>query len=163
MFYLNGIRGGIILVNYFSRIYHIANTLKAKKMPLIPRFLIKLNRILFSCDIPLNAEVDKMVTFAHNGLGTVIHQWTKIGKGTKIQQHVTIGGNMGEKREIDGVMRTAPVIGENVLIGAGAKILGPIKIGNNVLIGAGAVVMIDVPDNGVVVGVPAKIIKIRGE
>ncbi|MBD1221301.1 serine O-acetyltransferase [Virgibacillus halodenitrificans] len=147
------------MAGYFNKIYHTANNLNRRKVPILPRLLIKLNRILFSCDVPLNPDIDKTVTFGHNGLGVVTHQKVKIGKGTKILPQVTIGGNMGKRKEIDGEMRTAPVIGDNVLIGAGAKILGPVKIGDNSLIGAGSVVMIDVPNNGVAAGVPAKIVK----
>lgn len=149
------------MADLFGKFYTTANSLRAKKIPALPRAIIWMNRILFSCDVPLNSEIDKSVRFSHNALGTVMHQRAKIGKGTKIQQQVTIGGNMGKKKEIDGVLRSAPVIGENVLIGAGAKILGPVKIGDNAKIGAGAVVMIDVPENGIAVGIPAKVIKIE--
>lgn len=114
--------------------------------------------MVYACDVPLKANIHKTVVFSHNGLGVVIHENAKIGKNTKILQHVTIGGNMGKRKVVDGREITAPIIGDNVIIGAGAQILGPVKIGNNTKIGAGAVVMIDVPDNFVAVGVPAKLI-----
>lgn len=140
-----------------NRAYNLAKTLHRNKIPVLPRLIVNINRILFSCDIPLKSEIHSTVIFAHNGLGVVIHEKAKIGKNTKILQNVAIGGNLGKERLIDGVKTTAPVIGENVLIGAGAKVLGPVKVGNNAKIGAGAVVMIDVPDNAIAVGIPAKI------
>ncbi|WP_412093985.1 serine O-acetyltransferase [Exiguobacterium aestuarii] len=117
-----------------------------------------INRVLFSCDIPFKADVDKSVYFSHNGLGTVLNENCKVGKNTTILQHVTIGGNMGKKRMIDDVLRSAPIIGENVICGVGAKILGPVKIGDNSKIGAGSVVLSDIPDNSIAVGIPARVI-----
>jgi serine O-acetyltransferase len=146
--------------NIVGKIFNLSRSLHLKKIPLIPKFLWTINRILFSCDLPFKADVDETVYFVHNGLGVVIHDNCKIGKGTQVLQHVTIGGNVNKQKEIDGLLTNAPVIGTNVLCGVGAKILGPVKIGNNARIGAGSVVLSDVPDNSVVVGVPAKIIRI---
>lgn len=84
----------------------------------------------------------------HNGLGVVIHQNTIIGNNVKVLQNVTIGGRNGSG---------LPIIGDNVVIGAGAVLLGDIKIGNNVRIGANAVVLCDVPEDAIAVGVPAVI------
>ena len=81
----------------------------------------------------------------------VIHARAVIGKNCVIGQCVTIGGRSKHY--------AVPIIGDNVYIGAGAKILGPVKIGANSVIGAGAVVLNDVPENSIVVGVPAKVIK----
>lgn len=109
-------------------------------------------RLCFSAEIPSWSKIGKGTTFAHNGLGVVIHPRAVIGKNCKILQHVTIGGRQGH----GGLL---PVIGDNVLIGVGALILGGCKMGNNATIGAGAIVLKDVPDNAVVVGNPARIIK----
>ncbi|WP_241901711.1 serine O-acetyltransferase [Vibrio cyclitrophicus] len=84
-------------------------------------------------------------------MGVVIHDRVKMGSGCHIDQGVTIGGT-SKKTNV-------PIIGNNVYIGAGAKVLGPITIGNEVVIGANSVVVSDIPDNCLVVGVPAKIIK----
>lgn len=84
-----------------------------------------------------------------------IHPKCTIGKNVSIFQGVTIGGNI-YKRKNDQV---SPYIGDNVFIGAGAKILGPVTIGNNCMIGANAVVVNDIPDNSVAVGIPAKVVK----
>jgi len=85
----------------------------------------------------------------------VIHPKSRLGKNVTILQGVTIGGNIGKKRH----GRLSPEIEDNVLIGAGAKVLGPIVIGENSMIGANAVVTKDVPKNSVVIGIPAKVIK----
>ncbi|MBT2694466.1 serine O-acetyltransferase [Bacillus sp. ISL-55] len=104
--------------------------------------------ILFSCYIPYTVELGKGVNIAH-AIGIVIHQKSKVGANTVIYQNVTLGGRNG---------KAAPIIGENCTIGAGACILGDIRIGNNVNVGANAVVLKDVPDNCTVVGVPARVI-----
>ncbi|WP_133965213.1 serine O-acetyltransferase [Eubacterium limosum] len=134
-----------------KRIFNYARTKYIKKSrTLLPRILVKLNRIVFACDIPYTADIDESVYFYHNALGVVIHAKAKIGKNSCLYQNVTIGGR-GEAG--------APQIGNNVMMYANSCILGNIKIGNNVIIGAGAIVIQDIPDNCVVVGNPAKIIK----
>ena len=106
-------------------------------------------KIMANAEIPSNCVIDKSVTFVHSANGVILGG-CKIGKNTEIYHQVTIG-------VINGCNK-GPEIGNNVFIGAGAKVLGPIKIGNNVKIGAGAVVINDVPDNCTAVGVPAKIV-----
>lgn len=145
----------------FGKIYSLSRSLYLKKIPYLPRILRAMNRIVYACDIPFKANIHETVIFAHSGLGVVVNDNAEIGQNTKILQHVTIGGNMGKQKEVDGRVTSAPVIGESVIIGAGAQILGPVKIGNNAKIGAGAVVMIDVPDNGIAVGIPAKVINAK--
>jgi serine O-acetyltransferase len=130
--------------------YNIARWMYLKKIPFLPRVFNRLTRLLYACEIPYTAKIEKNVTLAHKGLGVVIGHDTIIGENTKILQHVTIGGRNG--------IRANPVIGKNVLIGAGATILGNIKIGDNAQIGAGAVVLKDVVENSTVVGIPAKVI-----
>lgn len=111
-------------------------------------------RVIFACDIPYKTQIGENVLFPHHALGIVIHPSAIIGDNCILEQNVTIGGRSG--------ISTLPIIGNNVMIGAGATVIGPIVIGNNVQIGAGAVVVKDVPDNCVVIGVPAKIIKKGG-
>lgn len=110
---------------------------------------MRLNRIMFACEIPPSTQIGRNVVFAHNGLGCVVNEEAVIGDETKILQNVTIGG-----RGSHGV----PKIGKNVRIGCGAAIIGGLKIGNNVRIGANAVVLKDIPDDAIAVGIPAKII-----
>ena len=112
--------------------------------------LFKLNEIL-GCAIRPGCDIGPGLYIGHTGI-IRIHPEVKAGKNLSIGQQVTIGTKgLGVKG--------APVLGDNVYIGVGAKVLGPIKIGNNVRIGANAVVITDVPDDCTAVGVPAKIIK----
>lgn len=101
--------------------------------------------------IPYQADIGEGTILGYQGLGIVIHKRCVIGKNCHISQNVTLGGT-SEIYEV-------PILGENVNVGAGANIIGPVRIGNNVVIGAGAVVLTDIPDNCVAVGVPAKMIK----
>ncbi|MFW5411763.1 serine O-acetyltransferase [Aerococcus urinaeequi] len=131
---------------------------KYKNVPFLTKGIRMINRVVFSCDIIPETEIHDSVIFSHHGLGVVINQNAKIGANTKILQNVTIGGK-GTIRIINNQEVVAPIIGENVLIGSGAQIIGPITIGDNVIIGSGAIVTRDFPDNVVVAGVPATVIK----
>ena len=146
--------------NIVGKIVNLSRKLYIKRIPILPKLLWVVNRIIFACDIPYTADIHPTVTFSHNGLGVVINGKSSIGEKSVILQNVTIGGNMGEKRLYNGKEIAEPVIGNNVFIGVGASILGPVIIGNNAQIGAGAVVLNDVPPNGLAVGVPAKIVRI---
>lgn len=121
----------------------------------IAQLFKNLNRVIYACDIAYQVEIDKTVKFPHQGLGVVVHPRTKIGKNCTIFQNVTFGAKH------DGRDGGAPTIGDNVMIGCGAVLLGSIYIGNNAVIAANAVVLGDVPDNCTVAGMPAKIIKRR--
>ena len=103
--------------------------------------------IVTGADIPLNCKIEGGLRLPHPN-GIVIHPGTIIGPNCLLFQQVTIGTNNGEG---------PPVIGGHVDIGAGAKVLGAITVGNHALIGANSVVLIDVPDNHIAIGVPAKI------
>ncbi|MBH0087497.1 serine O-acetyltransferase [Pseudoalteromonas sp. NSLLW218] len=115
--------------------------------------IYKISRVIFSCDIKFTVKIGDDVKFYHNALGVVIHPRSEIGAGTSIYQNVTLGGNSKEKSK-----NGPPIIGNNVVIGAGAVILGPVYIGDNAKIGANSVVITDVPSGCTAVGVPAKII-----
>lgn len=108
-------------------------------------------RILFSADVPPQMQIGRGTVFPHDALGYVFHPNVKIGKNCKILHGVTMGGRAGHKG--------LPIIGDNVVIGTHAQIVGNVRIGNNSIVGAGAIVTHDVPDNVVVVGNPAKILK----
>jgi len=118
---------------------------------LVPFLIQQFLRFVFGCFIPYKTRIgNRNVHFGHNGLGVVLDHRCVIGDNVRIDQQVTIGIRWDEKR--------APVIGNNVRIGAGAKVLGSINIGDNVRIGANAVVLTDIPEGATAVGVPARII-----
>jgi serine O-acetyltransferase len=109
-------------------------------------------RLMYACDLPPQIEMDCRVGLVHNGLGVVINRQTVFQGYAVVFQNVTIGDRaLGER--VEG--REAPVIGNRVFIGAGACVLGNIKIGDNVIIGANAVVTKDVPPGHRALGNPA--------
>lgn len=117
--------------------------------------LDKFVQIICGIEIGTTTRIGRRLQFEHHGC-IVIHGASVIGDDCLIRHGVTLG-NVGAVDPMG-----APTLGNRVNIGAGAKILGRIKIGNDVVVGANAVVTKDVPDNAVVVGIPARIIKIRG-
>lgn len=131
--------------------YRFNNWLYRHHVPLLPTFIWKLQYLLFNCSVPASCEIGGGTKFGYGGIGVVIHGRVIIGKNCLIGQGVTIGGKSG--------WFEVPVIGDNVQINAGARIIGPVRIGDNVEIGANCVVVKDVPSNCVVAGVPAKIIR----
>ena len=112
-----------------------------------------MGRLLYSCFVPGSAQIGKNFKLAYWGLGVVVHTRTIMGDNCKLGQNVTIGGKGG------GV----PQLLNNVYIGGGSFVFGGVTIGNNVTVGANSVVNKDVPDNAIVAGVPAKIIRIKEE
>lgn len=133
------------------KMHRVAHALYKKKVPFLPRIIYVLQYLVSNSAVPPSVEIGKRTKFAYRGIGVVIHKNAVIGDDCMIGQGMTIGGR-SKKIEV-------PIIGNNVYLGAGARVLGPIKIGNNVIIGPNAVVLHDLPDNCIAVGVPAKIIK----
>lgn len=133
-------------------IFRISSWLHRQGIPLFPRILYIFNRITFSIVLPPSAKLGKNIKLGYSGLGIVVHARCEIGNNVSISQHVTLGGKSGHWE--------VPIIEDNVSIGAGAKILGPIRIGKGASIGANSVVLRDVPPFATVVGIPGKIIKI---
>lgn len=131
--------------------YRFNNWLYRHHIPLLPKFIWKLQYLFFNCSVPASCKIGKGTKFGYGGIAVVMHARTVIGTNCMIGQGVTIGGKSG--------WYEVPVIGDNVIINAGAKIIGPVKIGDNVEIGANSVVVKDVPSNCVVAGIPAKILK----
>jgi serine O-acetyltransferase len=135
------------------KLYHVANTLHKRGIPLLPRAIFVFMRYAFQAVIPYQAEIGPGTHFNWSGLCVAIHPRVVIGKNCNIAHQVTIGG----RSDYEGV----PVLADNVTVGVGAKILGPVTIRSNAIIGANAVVLKDVPANAVVAGIPARIIKYR--
>lgn len=113
----------------------------------LSKLFYAINYIVFGCVIPPSVKIGVGTVIAHS-IGVVMHHSVVIGKDCHILHNVTLGGND----------RGGPMIGDNVMLGAGCCVLGNVRIGNGVKIGANAVVLKDVPDGAVAVGVPARII-----
>lgn len=137
------------------RLYCIAHVLYNKKIPILPNVLKLLIFLIYNSSVPFEAKIGKGSHFGYGGIGVVIHKNSVIGKNCQIGSNVTIGGRSGHPK--------VPIIGNDVYLATGSKILGPIKIGNNVTVGANAVVLKDVPANAIVAGVPAKVIRFKDE
>ncbi|ACN15628.1 CysE2 [Desulforapulum autotrophicum HRM2] len=133
-------------------LYRLSNFLYKKKIPVIPKIIQTVIRVIYACYLPYSAEIGPKTVFLHGGLGVVIHEHAKIGANCVIMPNVTIGGTRKKKR--------VPVIGDNVKIGTGAKIIGGIDVGSGVVIAANSVVIKDLPDRTLVAGVPAQIKKV---
>lgn len=140
-----------------TRNLHIAQKAYAMNIPLIPKLIWIMNRIVFSCDISASVKTGKCLQLYHNGLGVVIHPKTIIGNNCAIYQNVTLGGN-GKKDK--GISQSgAPTLEDNVKVFCGACVLGPITIGHDSYIGANAVVTKNVPPDSLVFGNPCQIVK----
>jgi serine O-acetyltransferase len=136
--------------------HRVTHWLLKHRVPFFPRAISQISRFFTGIEIHPGAEIGKKL-FIDHGMGVVIGETTIIGDGVTLYQGVTLGGT-GKERG-----KRHPTIGNNVLISTGAKVLGSITIGNNVIIGAGAVVINNVPDDCTVVGIPGRIVKIKGE
>ncbi len=137
-------------------IFHrMANGLYRWRIPILPRALSQFARHLTGIEIHPGAKIGKGL-FIDHGMGVVIGETAEIGDNVTIFQGATLGGTGKEKG------KRHPTLGNNVVLGAGAKVLGNIKVGDNVNIGANAVVIKDVPDSSTVVGVPGRIARKEG-
>ena len=136
--------------------HKIANFFAIAKFDLIARIISQFSRFLTGIEIHPKAKIGKNL-FIDHGMGVVIGETSDIGDNVTIYHMATLGGispsiNSDNQREI----KRHPTLQDNVVIGSGAQVLGPITIGKNAKIGANAVVTKDVPENGVMVGIPAK-------
>ncbi|MGI6657053.1 MAG: serine O-acetyltransferase [Desulfobulbus sp.] len=133
-------------------IHKIVYAMSIRNIPFVPSVINKATiRLLFGCQLGCRTKLGENVILGYGGLGVVIHERCVIGNNVMIGTCVTIGGTT-KKYDV-------PVIGDNTIISTGAKVLGPVKVGRNCVIGANAVVLSDIPDNSLVVGIPAKVIK----
>lgn len=137
-------------------LYKIAHKFYKRGFTFVANMISSFAKFLTGIEIHPGATIGKRF-FIDHGMGVVIGETAIVGNDVTIYQGVTLGGT-GKQ-----IGKRHPTIGNNVVIGAGAKILGSFTVGNNVNIGANAVVLSDVPDNSTVVGIPGRIIKINGE
>ena len=136
--------------------HKIANFFAIAKFNLIARIISQFSRFLTGIEIHPKANIGKNL-FIDHGMGVVIGETSDIGNNVTIYHMATLGGispsvNSNEQRNI----KRHPTLKDNVVVGSGAQILGPVTVGKNAKIGANAVVTKDVPENAVMVGIPAK-------
>lgn len=135
--------------------YRFAHALWKRRIPVLPRAISQITRWITGVEIHPGAQIGKAF-FIDHGMGVVIGETAEVGDYVTLFQGVTLGGT-GKERG-----KRHPTLGNHVVVGAGAKILGGIKIGDNVKIGANSVVLKSVPSNSTVIGVPARVIKMEG-
>ena len=136
--------------------HRIANFFSIAKLDLIARIISQFSRFLTGIEIHPRAKIGKNL-FIDHGMGVVIGETSEIGDNVTIYHMVTLGGispsiNSDNQRD----SKRHPTLMDNVVVGSGAQVLGPVVIGKNAKIGANAVVTKDVPENAVMVGIPAK-------
>ena len=136
-------------------LHRISHRLWKSGMPLFPRLLSQITRSLTGIEIHPGAKIGKGV-FIDHGMGVVIGETTEIGNRCLLYQGVTLGGTGKDEG------KRHPTLEENVVIGAGAKVLGAIKVGTNTRIGAGSVVVRDVEADSTVVGIPGRVVHQSG-
>ena len=132
-------------------LHRLAHWFWMRQLLFIGRFISHVNRFLTGIEIHPAAQLGPGL-FIDHGMGVVIGETTEVGENVTIYQGVTLGGTSLERK------KRHPTIGNNVVIGAGAKILGPFKVGDNSKIGSASVVVKEVPPNSVVIGVPGRVI-----
>lgn len=136
------------------QIHRLAHTLYRARVPLIPRLISHIGRFLTGIEIHPGAEIGEGL-FIDHGMGVVIGETAVIGDDCHLFQGVTLGGT-SQKR-----VKRHPTLGNGVVVGAGASLIGAITIGDNARIGAGSVVVTNVPANATVVGVPGQVVAYR--
>ena len=136
--------------------HRIANFFYLAKFDLVARFISQFSRFLTGIEIHPGAKIGKNL-FIDHGMGVVIGETSEIGNNVTIYHMATLGGiapsiNSNSQRQV----KRHPTLGDCVVVGSGAQILGPVMVGANAKVGANAVVTKDVPENAVMVGIPAK-------
>lgn len=137
-------------------IHRVAHWLYRRRWYVLARCISQTARFLTSIEIHPGARIGKRL-FIDHGLGVVIGETAEVGDDVLLYQGVTLGGTGNERG------KRHPTLGHRVVVGAGASVLGNIRLGDDVKVGAGSVVVHSVPDGCTVVGIPAKVVRTRGE
>ena len=144
-------------------LHRIANFFSVAKFDLIARIISQFSRFLTGIEIHPGAKIGKNL-FIDHGMGVVIGETSEIGDNVTIYHAVTLGGSSpsidSERQRHE---KRHPTIGDDVVIGSGAQIIGPVIVGKHARIAANAVVVKDVPENATMVGVPAKAVKLENK
>ena len=150
--------GGALLYNGFHAIlfYRAAHWLYTHRLRFLARMLSQLAKFLTGVEIHPAAKIGRRLVIDH-GTGIVIGATAEIGDDCLLYQGVTLGGTGKD------IGKRHPTLGNNIMVGCGAKILGPFKVGDNARIAANSVVLREVPENATVVGVPGRVVRISGE
>lgn len=136
--------------------HRVAHWLWRHQLKFLARLVSQTNRFWTGIEIHPGAQIQKGF-FVDHGMGVVIGETAEVGENCLLYHGVTLGGVSLEKK------KRHPTLGRNVIVGAGAKVLGAITLGDNVQVGANAVVLKDVPANSVVVGIPGRVVMQDGE
>ena len=146
-----------VFLHKVSHFFHLAG------FELIGRVISQITRFFTGVEIHPGAKIGKNL-FIDHGMGVVIGETSEIGDNVTIYHAVTLGGSSpsidSERQRHE---KRHPTIGDDVVIGSGAQIIGPVKIGNNARIAANAVVVKDVPENATMIGIPAKAVKLENK
>ena len=136
--------------------YRISHWFYKQKLFTVARMISQTARFITGIEIHPGAKIGKGL-FIDHGMGVVIGETTEIGDNCLLYQGVTLGGTGKDHG------KRHPTLGNNVMVGSGAKVLGPFKVGDNAKIASNAVVLEEVPENATAVGVPARIVRRNGE
>ncbi len=140
---------------FHARQFHrLAHTLYRWRIPILPRLLSHISRFLTGIEIHPGARIGEGF-FIDHGMGVVIGETSEIGNDVTLYQGVTMGGTSHQRT------KRHPTLGNNVVVGVGARLIGAITIGDNTKVGAGSVVVTSVPANATVVGVPGRVVAVR--
>jgi len=134
--------------------HRLAHSLFRWHIPVLPRLISHISRFLTGIEIHPGAKIGEGF-FIDHGMGVVIGETSEIGSGVTLYQGVTLGGTSHQRT------KRHPTLGNNVVVGVGAQLIGAITIGDNTKVGAGSVVVTSVPANATVVGVPGRVVAIR--
>ena len=140
---------------FHARQFHrLAHTLFRWHIPVLPRLIAHISRFLTGIEIHPGAKIGEGF-FIDHGMGVVIGETSEIGDNVTLYQGVTLGGISHQRA------KRHPTLGNNVVVGVGAQLIGDITIGDNTKVGAGSVVVTSVPANATVVGVPGRVVAVR--
>ena len=140
---------------FHARQFHrLAHTLFQWRIPVLPRLISHISRFLTGIEVHPGAKIGEGL-FIDHGMGVVIGETSEIGDNVTLHQGVTLGGTSHQRA------KRHPTLGNNVMVGVGAQLIGNISIGDNTKVGSGSVVVNSVPANATVVGVPGRVVAVR--